>query len=79
MAAIVAAAGDAMTPAERQRIQDEIGDLAEQAKRLVRGSDHYRATVILRAPHLPDGDVVVSDDLQAEVLATVQHKWPGSR
>lgn len=64
-----------LTAAEREHIHDAIVELAERAKRLVRGSDHYRATVILRATHLPDGDVIVSDDQQDKVLDVVQHHW----
>jgi hypothetical protein len=44
-----------VTPAERLRIQDFVADCAEDAKRAVKGGAQYRATVLLRAPHLPDG------------------------
>lgn len=64
-----------LTPSEQARIQDEIADLAEAAKRCVRGGDQYKATIILRAPHLPDGDVIVTEDAQEHVLNVVQHRW----
>ena len=51
-----------LTPAERFAIQDRLADLCEEAKKSVKGGEHYKATIILRAPHLPDGDVVVTED-----------------
>jgi hypothetical protein len=67
----------ALTTEQQAAIQEAIADMAEAAKRLLRGPDHYRATVILRATHLPNGDVVVTDDLQDRVLSVVTTRWPG--
>lgn len=64
-----------MTPAEHEAIHDKIAALAEEAKTYIRGGDHYRATIILRATHLPDGDVIVTDDIQEKVLHVVKARW----
>lgn len=62
----------ALTVTERQNIHDRLVELAEEAKRSVRGGAQYRATVLLRAPHLPDGDVIVTDDQDEAIIAAVQ-------
>lgn len=61
-----------MTPAERLRIQDFVADCAEDAKRAVKGGDQYKATVLLRAPHLPDGDVLVTEDDPDAIIAAIE-------
>lgn len=66
----------ALTSLEQQRIQDAIADLAEDAKRVLRGSEHYRATVLLRTTHVPDGDVVVTDDAPEKIFAALQRRFP---
>ncbi len=65
-----------LTRIQREAIHDALANLCEQAKTHVRDADHYRATIILRATHLPDGDVVVTDDLQEKVLTIVRDQWP---
>ena len=52
----------ALTTNERQAIQDRLADLCEEAKQAVKGGAQYKATILLRAPHLPDGDVLVTED-----------------
>ncbi len=64
-----------MNPSEQQALQDRLADLAETAKTYVRGGDNYRATIILRATHLPDGDVVVTDDTDDKINAALARRF----
>lgn len=52
----------ALTVQQRQALNDKLVHLCELAKLEVNGGHQYKATIILRAPHLPDGDVIVTED-----------------
>lgn len=65
-----------LTPQESADIREFIADCAEKAKTAVKGGKQCKATVILRAPHLPDGDVIVTEDAPASILAAIRRKFP---
>lgn len=58
-----------------EAIRNEIADALESLKRLLKSGDQYKATCVLRAPHLPDGDVVVSEDSAPEIIKAVERSF----
>lgn len=59
---------------ESDRIRNRLANLCQEAKQSVKGGEQYKATMLLRAPHLPDGDVLVTDDDDAEILKAVRRR-----
>lgn len=60
-----------MTDEGRAAVFDAIADLCERAKRTVASGARYKATLLLRAPHLPDGDVLVTEDDDDAIVAAI--------
>lgn len=65
----------ALDPGEITAIRDEIAYILEGCKKLLKTGSQYKATCLLRAPHLPDGDVVVSEDSAPEIIAAIQRSF----
>lgn len=60
-----------ISPLASEQIRCEISDGLEAFKALLIGGDRYKATCLLRAPHLRAGDVVITDDDIDEAIAAL--------
>lgn len=62
----------ALSAVASEAIRNEIADALERLKTLLKGGENYKATCLLRAPHLPDGDVLVTEDTDDAIIAAVE-------
>ena len=65
-----------LTADQSEHIRVYLADLCETAKKAVTGGEHYKTTILLRAPHLPDGDVLVTEDSDVDIISAIQRRLP---
>lgn len=63
-----------LTFLERDRIRNRLATLCQEAKESVKDGERYHATILLRAPHLADGDVLVTDDDDTAILNAIRRR-----
>lgn len=57
---------------DQQVLRNRLADACEWAKTNVVDGEQYKATIILRFPHSPDRDVIVTDDTNEAIIACLQ-------
>lgn len=59
-----------MTPMEKERLRSSIADRLVEMEPLF--DARCKLTFVMRSPHLPDGDLVVSNDALDKAIAALQ-------
>ncbi len=59
-----------MTPFEKEQLRDQIADKLVDMESMF--DRRCKLTFVMRSPHLPDGDVVVTSDDIGSIIAALQ-------